>query len=318
MVDLRNVGVKVGVGFWDGGSVEGWLWGETAQGLLIAMDRAGTDIRLFTQRWMSIGYNHDDLAEFSRPDRKEIADRMDELNRAIAPPLGRAMAGLDFAPLQRASRRLRHVRSEMWAAERELGERFTVESRAMDIFWASQVKEAVGVHASIYDELENRGIPTLIAEHASDLARLPSEYALPALDGRLINPDIISDEETISRRKEWSPTRHREMLERAESAPLVLMLTTGRETKDEQKREMGRAEGGSRWAAAGLRIIAGTGLIGANSALWLTVGLGAAIVSLGATAIPSGVAVATSIYTGLTQAADGLEKVGGIIKDRVG
>ena len=66
----------------------------------------------------------------------------------------------------------------------------------------------------------------------------------------------------------------------------------------------------SRWFGPSLRVLAGTGLATANAAVGVTAGLTATIATIGATAVQTYVGVATSIYTGLAQVADGPEKIG--------
>ncbi|SJM94627.1 hypothetical protein CRENPOLYSF1_560003 [Crenothrix polyspora] len=66
----------------------------------------------------------------------------------------------------------------------------------------------------------------------------------------------------------------------------------------------------SRWFGPSLRVLAGTGLAAANAAVGVTAGITATITTLGSLGVPTYVGVATSIYTGLSQVADGLEKIG--------
>ena len=115
------------------------------------------------------------------------------------------------------------------------------------------------------------------------------------------------------RDQRWTSTTHRASLEAAEATRtrLIVEAAKGRERAGEERSQQpADATVLSRWIGPSLRVLIGTGLATANAAIGVTAGLTATIATIGATAVPTYVGVATSIYTGLAQAADGLEKIG--------
>jgi hypothetical protein len=68
------------------------------------------------------------------------------------------------------------------------------------------------------------------------------------------------------------------------------------------------------WIGASLRLVSGTALTAANGLLGIASFTGT-VPSLGGMTVPVAVGVAVSVHTGLGQVADGLEKIGGLMKE---
>ncbi len=105
-----------------------------------------------------------------------------------------------------------------------------------------------------------------------------------------------------TRDQRWTSTTHRASLEAAEATRtrLIVEAAKGRERAGEERSQQpADAIVLSRWIGPSLRVLIGTGLATANAAIGVTAGHTATIATIGATAVPTYVGVATSIYTGL-------------------
>jgi hypothetical protein len=156
-----------------------------------------------------------------------------------------------------------------------------------------------------------------VSEFGPRLAKLPKTSVLPMSD---VMPGPASEVVGQSEGEGWTASRHRSLLTEAENARWRLLSPpwASRRIRGEMHKEPESAprEGNLlEWGGAGLRILAGTGLSVGNAAFGITAGLASTIATIGATAVPAYVGVATSIYTGLTQVAEGLEKISKIGKE---
>src|SRR5438128_419791 len=98
-MNIHEIGRYGRYTFEDGETATGWLYGELPEGVLLAMDPDGNDIRLFRKRWTSWGSVEGPSATFSAP--KDAADQVWELNQSIGPKFDSAFQRLDFKPFQR-------------------------------------------------------------------------------------------------------------------------------------------------------------------------------------------------------------------------
>ena len=173
----------------------------------------------------------------------------------------------------------------------------------------AQADRSVTLHEEVYYALDNSGLIELLEEFGPRLARMPADFVLPAYDLELQRRDKLISSLEEARNRLWNGSIHRESLQAAEATRNELIANVvGSDTRSPDK-DNGDATFSSRWAGPSLRILAGSGLAIANAAVGVTAGLAATIATIGATTVPTYVGVLTSIYTGLTQAADGLEKI---------
>lgn len=315
MADLSTRGSWVTVHGPGDRMISGWLMGEIPQGLLVALDEKLTDVRLVS-KYKSIHYNY----EKAHPDlyyknAEELRARLREVNSAMSPQLERAFSRLRYDRLHAFSYRSSLVRNQLGGLEH--GERLYDydESALTDLmgFLVARTDQAIGLHREVYDTFEDSGLAELMSEYGPKLAELPAELTLPADDLRFENRETLTSVLENSRERPWSTAKHRSALDQAEATRTRLLLKAMESRRADERTEKPRSENStpwSRWIGPTLRVLAGTGLAAANAALGITAGLTATVATIGATSVPIYVGVATSIYTGSVQVAEGLEKIG--------
>jgi hypothetical protein len=313
--DLSLRGVWVTVNREVGEPVQGWLIGEIPQGILVALDEDLADVRVVSD-YASIGFDHDkQLSKLRVESAEEIEEQLKATNAAILGPMRKAASRLRFDELQRFCQRsaeliehlhfrpdVPHMRRHGQTPQDELAG-----------FLTAQADRSASLHREVYSMMEDSGLTEILDEHGPRLVRLPPELVIPAHDLVFESREDLISSLTSAREARWSGRRHRRSLEVAEETRTRLLVEASRERpgiRDHKPKRTDDATPFSRWVGPSLRILAGTGLAAANVAIAVTAGLTATIVTIGATAVPVYVGVATSVYTGLVQVADGLEKIG--------
>jgi hypothetical protein len=174
------------------------------------------------------------------------------------------------------------------------------------------VDRSADLHREVFESFEESGLAEIVSDYGVQLAQIPPEFTIPAYDLEFQDEgELISSLES-SRERGWSASEHRTVLQQAEAkrAQLLTEAGIGSSKAADTSPRSSDANFFSRWCGPSLRILAGTGLAAANVAIGLTAGLTGNVATLGATSVPTYVGVVTSVYTGMSQVADGLEKVG--------
>ena len=322
---LDQVGGRIEVSTRDHGEVVGWIRGAVPGGLLIALDREGRDIRL-VRNITSSRYDPKDRAEFAVANAEEVDKKLNDLNRALKSRLDQSFAALDTRPLQRFSERAPVLMDEIHRSLTEREDRryrFAEETPADNLvdYLSARGDEVTELHADIFYELERSKIADTVGEFGNELSRLPLNHALPYFDSELVGGWRIMEEKESIKREVWTPAQHLKTLNSAQRVRAQLLSNAvfrstqprDRSKRREEKSERQERRDFSKWTGASLRAIAGTSLIAADATFGVTAGLMSTITSIGLTAVPVYVGVATSIYTGLVQAADALEKFGDLL-----
>jgi hypothetical protein len=298
-----------------GEPIQGWLIGEIPQGLLVALDEDLSDVRVVSE-YIRISYDHDRRLSKLRYDNVEkIRDELESANAAILDPMRRAISRLKFDELHqfghRSAELFRHIhraRMDRYISSDDL----TPRDELME-FLTAQADRSTSLHREVYETLEDSGLTEILDEYGPTLARLPPDLVIPAYDLEFESREELKSAFEGTREERWTSLRHRTSLEAAEETRirLVVEASRAREKASEDKPEKpDDSTPFSRWVGPSLRVLTGTGLTAANAAIGVTAGLTATIATIGATAVPVYVGVFTSIYTGLAQVSDGLEKIG--------
>lgn len=313
--NLTKRGVWVQIKRSRGEAIEGWLIGEIAQGLLVALDEDLTDIRLVSE-YYSITYNHEKkLSKLIFENAEEVYEELRTTSDAISDLMRGAISRIKFDRLHQFGHRSAELHRQLHSAEYELKMRVIASTSRDELmgFLIAQADRATVLHREVYETLEDSGLTSILDEFGPRLTHLPSELTIPAYDLEFFSMHELTSTLESVRKKRWTGKKHRVSLEAAEATRTQLIdeaikeLCRENNAKPEKPDDSTRL---SRWFGPTLRILAGTGLATANAAVGITAGLTSTIVTIGATAVPTYVGVATSIYTGLAQVADGLEKIG--------
>jgi hypothetical protein len=324
MVSNHGVGVYVTVSLKDGQVLKGWLRGELPNGVLLAVDPDGKDIRLI-EDYSGMSYDwREKRATFAIPDGENLDNKLRKLDDGLRGPLERSFSRIDYRALKRFTRRAPELTRDIEEYSRHSSRMFpeydSPRGQLAD-FVLARVDESIDLHEEVFQEFEQSELAGTVSQFGAELSKLPADQALPYVDREFIGGSSSSLEGgrgPVSDRP-WTLERHRIALRRTREVRTRLVTAALAPTHEgdealakDEKPKRGRFW---RWGGASLRILAGTGLAVANGALGLTAGLATTITSVGATAVPIYVGVATSIYYGVTQAADGLEKIGGIMDE---
>jgi len=302
------------------GEVSGWLVGEIPQGVLVAPGDDLRDIRLVPYASRSTSIHWDREKKVHPQLRREHAEKYEKELRELAPEVfdrtRRAISRMDFNQLHRFDHQASAMRQEIRDRDYDLyrGIRYNGSGREELLgYLAAQVDRTAALHRDVYESFEESGLADVVGVFGPRLANIPPKFTIPAYDLEFQDEKELTASLESSRENHWTASEHRVALSQAEAKRTQLLAETGLGAPKETETPPRKSEDAnffSRWGGPSLRILAGTGLAAANVAIGLTAGLTGAVATIGATAVPTYVGVVTSVYTGLIQVADGLEKVG--------
>lgn len=247
---------------------------------------------------------------------KNLQMQLQELNSVLAPQLERVFSRLKYDRMHAFSHKSSLIRhqlrrwEELWRLDNN-----PYESSLSDLigYLAAQTDQAIDFHREVYDTVEDSGLAEVMSEYGPKLAELPTELTLPADDLKFEERNVLTSALEKSRKRPWSSENHKSILQQAEATRATLLVKAIESRRGNERTDKLRSDNSnilSRWLGPTTRILAGTGLVAANVALGLTAGLTATLATIGATSVPIYAAIATSIYTGSVQVAEGLEKIG--------
>lgn len=315
MQDLSNRGVWVTIHREVGEPIQGWLIGEIPQGLLVALDEELKDVRVVSG-YTGISYNRDRLLSKLRYENvRELGEELRSTNAAILDPMRKAISRLKFDELHQFGHRSEELRGHIRRAEMDQIRGWsgrTARDELMD-FLSAQADRSTSLHREVYETLEDSGLTEILDEYGPTLARLPPDLVIPAYDLEFESREELTATFERTQEEQWTSQKHRASLMAAEETRTRLIVEASADREKERADKAEKPDDStpfSRWIGPSLRVLAGTGLTVANAAIGVTAGLATTIATIGATAVPTYVGVATSIYTGLTQVSDGLEKIG--------
>ena len=307
-------GIWVTIGRDKGDVVKGWLLGEIPQGLLVALDENLADVRLVTE-YYSISYNHEKkLSKLHIDEAEQVQEELQSLSNEISEPMRNAVSKIKFDRLHQFGHRSAELRNQIYRVENQR-ERWNIGITPRDEligFLLAQADQSTALHKDVYETFEDSGITSILDEFGPKLTHLPAELTLPAYDLEFSSREDLESTLKSAQEHHWTVKKHRDSINTAEEIRMRLIVEGTKESKGRSKSKLEKPDDStlfSRWFGPSLRIIAGTGLATANAAVGITAGLTITIATIGATAVPAYVGIATSIYTGLTQVADGLEKI---------
>jgi hypothetical protein len=285
-------------------------------------DARAQAVRLVSNKGVQVVFNFDrERASFAPPNGEALDKQLEDLNQLLRPGMDRALRALNYGNLRRFAERTpsldRWIQFGVpsfanWIHNGMQNSNYELVPSSTAAFLLSRTDQSIELHAAVFEELEESRLTEVVSEFSPQLESLPDEAALPRFDDELISHwylDYKSAESVEASR--WTLERHRTLLSEAQSIQSRLTDAAPQLQQSTDRQVEGRSTiaSFSDWSAAGLRILAGTGLTVANATFGLTVGLTTTILSHGGTAVPAYIGVAKSIHLGLVQVANGLEKV---------
>lgn len=317
--DLALRGVWVTFSSDGPGEIEGWLIGEIPQGSLISLDDELTHIRLVERgTWLMASYDHRKrLSKLAYDNSTELEQRLHDVNVDLSRQLRSVLSKVRYDKLQMFCRASFKIASEIRRGEAQAYENmrnqdFGYAEDELVNFFIAQVDRSTAMHAEVYEMFEDCGLSDVLDEFGGELSVFPAELVIPAHDLEFEAKDELVSAFESTKDENWTSTKHRNFLKAATDARYEFLHLHSKKDNyiDGAQKESDDSTSLSRWIGPSLRILAGTGLTAANAALGVTAGLTTTIATIGATAVPTYVGVATSLYTGLAQVSEGLEKIG--------
>jgi hypothetical protein len=284
------------------------------------LDKEGRDIRFIKHGdWLGIGYDHEDKAVFALEDARNIEESIFKTNNLLNSSFRFALLSLDHSLLTRTVICATRLRDELLMQDRHFSPDYSEpdigESEDLREFRAARVDDTVRVYQRLHEELHRVGIVDLLERHQSEMKIIPPEYALPQADFAAASITDPLPDGGLGLADHWQRRRLGEELRLInERRILFIVRNVSAAPRGAEKPEQPRqADGGrfSRWLSASIRVAAGSALTAANGLLGASVGFAGTLATVGMTTVPVAVGVAVSMHTGVTQVADGLEKIGG-------
>jgi hypothetical protein len=273
------------------------------------------DVR-FVSNYTSINYDHKkSLPKLKIDNAREIQEEMWRTNEAILEPMQDAISRIKFDRLHEFCRHSKELKQLLYRAKMEEREwdRYQTPPHELINSLIVQADRSTSLHREVYETLEDSGLTEVIEEYGPTLSRLPAELTIPAYDLEFETSEELTSSLESTWDQPWTRKRHRAFLKEAEETRIRLMRGNMKEHDKQDEANSEKTDDStlfSRWIGPSLRVLVGTGLAIANTAVGVTAGITTTIATIGATAVPTYVGVATSIYTGLAQVSDGLEKIG--------
>jgi hypothetical protein len=287
-----HYGVRVTVDLHRGKPVEGWLVGETALGLYVALDPEGENVRFVPSgKYSHIAYDHD--APRAAEGFAQIAkERIDAFVETAGKSLTRALDKLNYGRLRYLGNRFRDA-DNMPESEHPNDDLLRYLPLRQD-------------YIQLLDELSDAGVLEVIVEKGDEIRDLVSPATMPAIDAEVVHPMRLRGIMENARKTNLvSLTRGgRQYVEQITSERVIAAIRQPAETVDRQKKRLPKY---LRLIGASGKIVVGSSLTVANVSLGVMAGVVGALPTLGLGTVAAAVGIATSTYTGLNSACDALK-----------
>jgi hypothetical protein len=306
---MTDIGRRIVVRLRKGETVEGWDFGQSPLGQYVALDREASHIRFLPEgTYESCSYSYEDMANVRSiiDTSYEAARRPIEANGELADALRAALDRTDFNEIRRLAKAFEELRKRFQGSYDDL--RLVAPRDDIGSGSASEtVLEARVRYLQLLDELGRSGMLPLLVEHSAVIRRSPLPYFERWYFDRNDDGILLETLYWSARSKEPSlgEDGNRSILERMPIRVLVRSIED--QTPNEPIAEPKGMPKRLRVIAAAGKMVVGGGLATANLSAGLIAGIFAAIPTLGLGAIAGAVGVATSAYTGLNAACDGVK-----------
>jgi hypothetical protein len=312
---MSEVGRRVVVHLEDGSTVEGWHFGNTPLGYYVALDRDATNIRFVPKgSWSSASY-----PDLDDKDKIKVESLVDQFYRegtpernqvALGQDVRQALDHVDFNRIRRLSLAFESLRSSFAGSYGEMNLHSENRKQAVDT-----VVDTRSQYLELASELERSNLVPVLLENSETIRkeRLPRvewDWARNREERFLV--------ESMHYRAIEKPSLTRDAgRQQLQSVDVSLIVNVLSQLEREQRQDKSTK---SHWprrlrviAAAGKMAVGGA-LATANIAAGVTVGVLAALPTLGVGAIAGAVGIATSCYTGLNAACDGIKDLASAVQ----
>jgi len=321
---MNNIGRQIKVNLNDGSVIQGWDFGESPLGQYVALDRNAKDIRFLPSgTYVSCCYSYNDMApldseidaSYTRTRVRLESDIPTDLSDAIL----RALDRTDFNEIRKLAQAFAKLQNRFHGSYNRLT-MSNVEDGDIKHGVAETVIESKARYLQLLDDIDHSGLLSVLVEHGEIIRKepLPHEdwyyyrYNYRPHD-RLILESMYFEAQKDEVALEKSCGRH--VLQHIQVDALIEALNnpTSKEPHKETESEWPKR---LRVIAASGKIVIGGGFATTNLGAGFVAGIMTAIPTLGIGAIASALGVATSAYTGLNAACDGVKDLATALEDR--
>jgi hypothetical protein len=319
MPGYDEIGRHANIGLKTGEVLEGWLYAEGPYGFLISLDLEGRTIRFVPRDlfdWGGFAGPGADLPTASfRKD--QLLDAIGKLGDDLNHPLTEALKRVDQNNLRRLGDRLQRSRTQLGFAQQELeldeAENVSQTEAIVLIMHASEI------HRELLDELQLSGVTAVLHEHRQRIREVVSRDTIPLIDAQSSHRHLDELIQLAVEQDRVSETRFGETYLIKLAPTAILNARVNEESGEEHPKKDKQSERSAlrlKKIAAAMKITAGGSLTAVNVGVGCIVGLLSALPTLGLGTVAAAVGIATSAYTGLNAASDGLKDLASAIETR--
>jgi hypothetical protein len=304
----------------DGTLLEGWLWARTRQGLFLAMDAQGHDIRFIpAEHLIASGHDQDDRAGFGA-DAEEAAERISKLGRSLEAPLRAALSPIDHSFISGVAARAVALGERLQAEKYGLLlDSHKVSVDELQEYAKAEVPQVLEIYRQLHDELIRCGVIDVVEEHQSGIREIPRKLTMPlACLAVATRYDFFLEGMTLVPIHSWSRQEIEACLATLEGGGVEQRQSFPRIQEDPVDRIPGAPKPPLRiawtapWITTSIRLLKGTAISAAAVGMGVSAFLSKDTLTLGVAEIDTAVALASAIDTGLAHVGGSLERMAGL------
>ena len=289
----------------NGRTISGWLYAEGPAGIHVSLDAADNSIRFFPEgSWSEVEYVVEGRAGDVAPKGREA--ELDEQWRAS---FAAALDKLDYNKVRALQKEFAAAHNVLRAAEPERPVAYDHEVHA--------VLAARDAYAKLIKELDRSGLSPVLLDGSEALRRSAGPNTLPLIEESIATAAEVRELVNIARRENALAAQHlgRDLLVVVSEESLrKLLQPRERASKAKAPARKSRFAKPIRVLSAMLKVAAGGSLACADLMLGSLVGVVAVLPTVTLATVPTVLAVASSTFTGINGACDGIKAVAEVVE----
>lgn len=330
-MDRIDVGVKVRVKLLDGQLIEGWLYGETHDGLYLAIDEKAEQIR-FIPFWKSIEKESYGRADFYS--YLNTSHSSPNISKLLEQDINKALDKVDYNRIRRIQNEFVTLLNRFYDPKPYNLERLSSSSDIQIIYEIKESKQEGAqftlletslrlkiAYTELIDELNKSRIKAILIENAEEIQNSVSTNGLPIIDFELFSQsqtrlNLLLVQNLARETNLISETdAGQQQLDKITVDKLV-EITQGENLVEPEQEEKSKWPKRLKITSALGKVALGGSLAAVNVSLGSIAGIIAALPTLGAGAVGGAFAVVSSTYGGLNTACDGLRDIANVMESK--
>ncbi|HEY0072963.1 MAG TPA: hypothetical protein VGB77_02600 [Abditibacteriaceae bacterium] len=324
---MADRGSRVHVNLRNGDVVDGWVYGESLLGKYIALDPNAEIIRFIPDgTWQSAHYDHSNPARFNSIIDNQYTSpvRGIRASESLRNRAANALDKVDYNRVRRIHAKFETLQDQFYGPYDSMAfQEHRLEDEQHTLL--DVALELRSTYSELVEEVRRSGLSDVLLEDAEEIQQFISNEGLPIMDYWMLREMRHRDEAFFLLESMIYLARHTNLLAETNLGTYPLQgLDPGRIARhiDEQEAETQQEEESSPWpkrlkmtAAIG-KVAVGGSLAAANICAGAFAGVVSALPTLGVGTVAGAVGVATSTYTGLNAACDGLKDLATAIESK--